>query len=158
MYFWYILHVIGALLGFTTLSGHAFYYVWGGIAGFNEPAIIIFNGFMLVGLPLFVKSFLNITRRWAKLILNLFAATGALFCLLYFVINYRTMISLMLLLESILTLLLFGVSVLSWRDKKTSAGLMVLAYFIFLIGTCSVLARYAGWLPTVFLTIHGQGR
>lgn len=156
MYFWYILHVIGALFGFTTLSGHAFYYVWGKLAGFNEPAMIIFNGFILIGLPLFTRSFLDVTRPWIKLLLYFFVCAGVLCCLLAFMANYGFMMQLIILLQSLLILTLLMVSILSWVDKKMSAGLMVLSYLIFLIGGFSVFARYIGWLPTIFLTVHGS--
>jgi serine phosphatase RsbU (regulator of sigma subunit) len=154
VYFFYVLYITGCLLLYTSLSGHAYQYIWGNFPELNNPMMIISMGMFVTGLAFFVQDFIRIKHAFIKITLRVLAIVGMLLMVLSFVIPYNNIIRWAPLIAAITLLVTVVAGIYALLQKQAFAQYFVLAFAIYALGALIVILRAMGVFPVSFFATH----
>ena len=148
-YLWYVLYLTTFVLAQAAVRGLGFQYLWPGMPEINAISIPLFFSGALATAGFFTHQFLRVARHsrpWSIVIRGL-AWIGVLLTLLSTVLDYQTMIGLIILFVGTGTLTIFiGACYLWWRGE-TLAKFYVIAWGIFLLVHVFYTMSKAGFFP-----------
>jgi diguanylate cyclase (GGDEF)-like protein len=156
-YFWYMFHIAGFGLVLFCLNGLAFEYLWPNWPWLQSIAVPVSICIAQIGMQQFARHFLDLRQRWPlgdRVGLGLivfFIALG----LASFLLPYRiaTPLASAAVFPSVIWIVIATVVVR--RRGYAPAGLFLLAWAMFLLGTAAFTMVAFGVLPKMFLTEYG---
>jgi diguanylate cyclase (GGDEF)-like protein len=156
-YFWYMFHIAGFGLVLFCLNGLAFEYLWPNSPWLQSIAVPVSICIAQIGMQQFARHFLDLRQRWrvgdrvALGLIVFFVALG----LASFLLPYRiaTPLASAAVFPSVIWIVIATVVVR--RRGYAPAGLFLLAWAMFLLGTAAFTMVAFGVLPKMFLTEYG---
>ena len=157
-YIYYVAYVASLLLALLTVHGVAYQYLWPWASHWAHAAAPTLGAFGHIAALAFARSFLQMpgrmprTDRWLMLPLIVLLALIALLALGG---GARLANQIITPLLVAVTVVLFTVGVVSWRQGLVQARYFVLAWTVLLAGVSLYSLRAMGVVPNVFITEYG---
>ena len=157
-YIYYVAYVASLLLALLTVHGVAYQYLWPWASHWAHVAAPTLGAIGHIAALAFARSFLQTPRRMPRtdrwLILPLIVLL-ALVALLALAGGARLANQIVAPLLVAITVVLFTVGVISWRNGLAQARYFVLAWTVLLAGISLYALRAMGLVPNVFITEYG---
>ena len=156
-YFWYMFHIAGFGLVLFCLNGLAFEYLWPNSPWLQSIAVPVSICIAQIGMQQFARHFLDLRQRWrvgdrvALGLIAFFVVLGLASILLPY--RIATPLASAAVFPSVIWIVIATVVVR--RRGYAPAGLFLLAWAMFLLGTAAFTMVAFGVLPKMFLTEYG---
>lgn len=152
-YIIYVLYIGFTLLGYLSLSGFGFLYLWPNNPEFNIVAIPIFCSLSVVFIMIFTRELLNLKTHMpsANTMLTALIMIGIAIPFLA-IVTKNTQTLWLTTYTSLTCIITFFISIAMWRKGNRQAGLFVIAWTPWIIGMLTYLAALYGFFPDNIFT------
>lgn len=158
LYLYYVLMLASMLLGQMAFNGIAHQFLWPQATHWNHVSLLV--GFSLCGVfsALFTRSFLRTFNhaRWLDYLLLLFALTFASLAVASLSGPYALVSMLLTAAGMLFALLAVGCGLYCLSRKIAGAGIYLIAWSFFLVGTAVFAARFHNLLPSNAFTAYAM--
>jgi serine phosphatase RsbU (regulator of sigma subunit) len=148
-YLYYVVSIFFTLLLFSSLSGHAYQYIWYDSAWWANHTVPFAMGGLAIGSALFAQSFLEV-RQYSRLwhwVLRGIVASGLGIWVATFLMGYGFTVLVGTAVLSANTLALLGTGITCWRKGNKASRYYVLAWSTYLAGALLIILVSYGVLP-----------
>jgi diguanylate cyclase (GGDEF)-like protein len=157
-YLFYIAFVSSITLFFVGLSGQGYHYLWPDSVEWNSRVVAVALSATVLFGSLFTRAFLGLRAlsRTADNIVSSIALMGGLMLLLAWIVPYRDIIGVLVLLCLVSCLADISAGLLALSRRQAAARVYLLAWGVFLLGSIILALSKTGALPSNLFTDHAN--
>lgn len=154
-YLYYVLSIFFTITLFSSLSGHAFQYLWYDSIWWANQIIPISMGGLAIGSALFARSFLEVKKYSRPLyhLLNVIIGSGIAIIIATIALGYIVTVMGVFLL-AVDTFVLLTTGIICWKRGNRAARYYVFAWVFYLLGALLIILVSYGLLPSHPILLH----